>query len=736
MTEHATSDTDALIREYDRESGFRQLRGPLRFFVAAICIALSVFHIYTAGFGLLNEVSHRSVHMAFTMGLLFLLFPRARPIRRGASVGFGVIFAAFYLIFAYQLVSALSGQIGMGLTLASYAFAGLIALSALPFRFLGGQGDRIGLLDWPLALLGAGFSAYILIFFERIFVTNVGFPLPIDYLMGGIAILMVVEGARRTMGEALPLIGLMALLYATLGQYLPDALAHRGYDVLRLIGHLYLGTEGIYGVAVGVAATYVYHFVLFGVLAQASGLGQLFIDLATVLAGRYSGGPAKVSVVSSGFFGMISGSPIANTVTTGAFTIPMMKRYGFGSKFSAATEAAASCGGQITPPIMGASAFVMSEMLGIPYNELILIAVIPAAFHYLATLCMVHFEARRRGLAGIPAADRPRFLDVMASRWHQVIPIVVMVTLLMMRFTPFLAAFWGIILTVVCSYIPLVLRPLGFTRLDNTSVLTPRRLTTSLEEGAKQSIAITAACACVGFLLGVTTLTGLGFKFSGAIVEMAHATGSWLAPLIPFGLFSESGLILFSALLLVAVACILMGAGIPTTPTYIILASIVAPALDEFGIALLAAHFFVFYYGVLADVTPPVALAAYAGAGISGSDPMPTGVTAFRLSMGKALVPLMFMYAPSLLFLDFSWVEFSVAMFSGVLCIVALSAAYIGYFAAPIRRWEVYLLTVLGLTLVGNNPWVVAVCSAVVIGLLARNRLKMSEEGQPSAAAG
>jgi TRAP-type uncharacterized transport system fused permease subunit len=311
-----------------------------------------------------------------------------------------------------------------------------------------------------------------------------------------------------------------------------------------------------------------------------------------------------------------------------------------------------------------------------------------------------------------------------------------MVTLLMMRFTPCLAAFWGIILTVVCSYIPLVLRPLGFTRLDNTSVLTPRRLTTSLEEGAKQSIAITAACACVGFLLGVTTLTGLGFKFSGAIVEMAHATGSWLAPLMPFGLFSESGLILFSALLLVAVACILMGAGIPTTPTYIILASIVAPALDEFGIALLAAHFFVFYYGVLADVTPPVALAAYAGAGISGSDPMPTGVTAFRLSMGKALVPLMFMYAPSLLFLDFSWVEFSVAMFSGVLCIVALSAAYIGYFAAPIRRWEVYLLTVLGLTLVGNNPWVVAVCSALVIGLLARNRLKMNEEGQPSTAAG
>lgn len=728
MTEQASPDTEALIREYDRESGFRQLRGPLRYFVAAVCITLSLFHVYTAGFGLLNEVSHRSVHMAFTMGLLFLLFPKAEPGRRPASQVFSVLFAAFYLIFAYQLVSALSGQISTGLMLAAYGFAVLMALNALPLRMLGGQGDGVGVLDWPLALFGAGFSAYILIFFERIFVTNVGFPLPIDYLMGGVAILMVIEGARRTMGEALPLIGLIALLYATLGQYLPDAFAHRGYDVLRLIGHLYLGTEGIYGVAVGVAATYVYHFVLFGVLAQASGLGQLFIDLATVMAGRYSGGPAKVSVVSSGFFGMISGSPIANTVTTGAFTIPMMRRYGFGRKFSAATEAAASCGGQITPPIMGASAFVMSEMLGIPYNELILIAVIPAAFHYLATLCMVHFEARRRGLAGIPADERPRFFDVLASRWHQMIPIAVMVALLLLRYTPFLAAFWGIILTVVCSYIPVLLRPLGFTRLDQTSVLTPRRLTQSLEEGAKQSVAITAACACVGFLLGVTTLTGLGFKFSGAIVDMAYATGAWLAPLMPFGLFGESGLTLFSALILVAVACILMGAGIPTTPTYIILASIVAPALDEFGIALLAAHFFVFYYGVLADVTPPVALAAYAAAGISGSDPMPTGVTAFRLSMGKALVPLMFLYAPSLLFLDFSWSEFGIAMFSGTLCIVALSAAYIGYFAAPIRRWEVYALTVLGLTLVGNNVWVVAVCSALVVTLLARNKLRAAAQ--------
>jgi TRAP transporter 4TM/12TM fusion protein len=523
------------------------------------------------------------------------------------------------------------------------------------------------------------------------------------------------------MGESLSIIGVVSLLYAIFGQSLPGMMAHRGYDIIRLVEHLYLGTEGIYGIAIGVVATYVFHFVLFGVLAQASGLGKLFIDLASVLSGRYVGGPAKVSVVSSGFFGMISGSPVANTVTTGAFTIPMMKKYGFSGRFAAATEAASSCGGQITPPIMGASAFVMSEMLGIPYNELILVAIIPAAFHYLAALCMVHFEARRLGLKGMPAEDIPRLSNVIARHWHQMIPLIVMISMLLMQFTPFLAAFWGIILTVVCSYIPLFLKPLGFTRLDAGSVLTPKKLVQGLEEGAKQSIAITAACACVGFLLGVTTLTGLGFKFSGAIVGLATDLGTWFSALIPFGLLDQSGVILFFALVLVAIACILMGAGIPTTPTYIILASIVAPALDDFGVAILASHFFIFYYGVLADVTPPVALAAYAGAGIAGSEPMRTGVTAFRLSMGKALVPFMFIYAPSLLFLNFDLTEFALAMFSGILCIVALSAAYIGFFNTELSTFQKRVLTIAGLVLVGNNPWLIAISSVVVLTILYRN---------------
>lgn len=724
-------DVDALIKKYDEESNFRDLRKPLKYFITIACITLSCFHVYTAGFGLLNEISHRSLHMAFVMGLLFLIFPARRIKNPNINWVLSSMYAAIYLLFAWQLHQALSAQLTLPQTVLIYTMAGLLALSALPVPLFGNN-NKPGWLDWPLAILGTGFSAYLVIFFDDIFITNVGYPQTLDYLMGSLAMVLVIEGTRRTMGESLSIIAVLAISYAMFGPYLPSVLSHRGYDVTRLVEHLYLGTEGIYGIALGVAATYVFHFVLFGVLAQASGLGTLFIELATVLAGRYVGGPAKVSIVSSGFFGMISGSSIANTVTTGAFTIPLMQRYGFSGRFAAATEAASSCGGQITPPIMGAAAFVMAEMLGIPYSELILIAIIPAAFHYFAAISMVHLESKRLNLKGMPKEDIPKVRDILARHWHQTIPLIVMVSLLFMQFTPFLAAFWGIVLTVVCSYIPLLLKPFGFNRMDDTGVLTPKRLAVGLEEGAKQSVSITAACACVGFLLGITTLTGLGFKFSGAIVALAGDFGGIVSALVPFDLLGYETTTLFFALILVAIACILMGAGIPTTPTYIILSAIVAPALGEFGIALLASHFFIFYYGVLADVTPPVALAAYAGSGIAGSNPMQTGTTAFRLSMGKALVPFMFIYAPSLLFLEFDIVEFIIALASGMLCITALSAAYIGYFNAPLNKREKTLLTIGGLALIGNLYWLIGISASLVTFILIRNHLQGKNQTQPA----
>lgn len=708
---------EAMIKEYDSESNFRDIVGPVAILVTIASVTLSLWHLYTAGFGLLNEVMHRTVHLAFVMGLVFLVFPRKRAAPTPAMWRSSIAFAAFYLFLIFDLFDQLPA------TTATYVFsAGMVALAVLtlPINGKGAKPGQIALRDWLFAALGAGFSAYLAVFFKDIFIVNVGEPRPQEYMMGLIAIIMTLEATRRTMGATLAYIGAFCILYAMFGPYMPGILAHRGYGIDRIINHLFVGTEGIYGVAVGVVATYVFHFVLFGILAQMSGLGQLFIDLATIIAGRQSGGSAKVSVVSSGFFGMISGSPIANTVTTGAFTIPLMKKMGFSGRFAGAVEASASCGGQVTPPIMGASAFVMTEMLGVPYNEIILIAIIPAAFHYLAILLMVHLESKRLGLAGMSADKIPQIAQVMKRSWHLLVPLGVMVALLLMQYTPFLAAFWGILLTIGFSYIPLFAHKLGNRDMDLDTVLTPKRLVIGFEDGAKFALAIGAACACVGFLLGITTLTGLGFKFSAAVVQLAYDLAAFVTALDFTGLLSEKSIALFFGLFFVAIACILMGAGIPTTPTYIILASIAAPALTEFDVPLIATHFFVFYFGVLADVTPPVALAAYAAAGLSRADPMRTGTTAFRLSMGKALVPFMFIYAPSLLFVDFSPVEFILALSSGILAILALSAAYIGFWKRDLILFEKVLLTLAGLVLISNSWIAIALGTLVVAGVLAR----------------
>lgn len=705
----SADEVEALVREYDSESNFRNLVGPTAMLVTLASVALSLFHVYTAGFGLLNEVMHRTIHLSFVMGLIFLVFPRKRAIATPKLWVESLIFAGFYLYILYDIAMTLPPS-----TLKTVFVVVVMALVALtlPVNLKDADPGKVALRDWVFAAFGAGFSAYLTIFFKHIFIDNVGSPPEPVYMMGVIAIIMTLEATRRTMGPMLAWIGIGCLLYALVGPYLPGILAHRGYSITRIVNHLFIGTEGIYGVAVGVVATYVFHFVLFGILAQMSGLGQLFIDLATIIAGRASGGSAKVSVVSSGFFGMISGSPIANTVTTGAFTIPLMKKSGFSGRFAGAVEASASCGGQITPPIMGASAFVMTEMLGIPYNELILIAIVPACFHYIAILLMVHLEAKKLGLEGLSKDKIPQFGAVLKKSWHLFIPLGVMVAMLLMQYTPFLAAFWGIILTIAFSYVPLVMRALGDTSMDTSTVLTPPRLVRGFEDGAKFALAIGAACACVGFLLGMTTLTGLGFKFSGAVVQLAHDVAGVIIGLDFTGLLSEKGMALFFGLIFVAIACIIMGAGIPTTPTYIILASIAAPALMEFDVPLVATHFFVFYFGVLADVTPPVALAAYAAAGLARSEPMSTGTTAFRLSMGKALVPFMFIYAPSLLFVNFTWLEFITALLSGLLGILALSAAYIGWFRRDLVLWEKVALTLAGLLLI-STYW-----AAIAVGVL------------------
>ncbi|MCP5261140.1 MAG: TRAP transporter permease [Rhodoferax sp.] len=720
---------DRLIEQFDPESTFRRLAGMAALFVTVVTVGLSAWHYYTAGFGLENEIAHRAIHLSVVLGLCFLVFPRQK--RMGGhwewTVSIGLV--AFYLMMGFGLLDALSDPVPMGAKVTFIAVLLSVAGLSLPFKAYDGSHTRIPLRDWIFAALASGFSLYLLVFFNEIFIQRPGEHTPIDLMVGVIAIAMVIEATRRTMGIFLPLLAIGTVLYGLFGPYLPGGLAHRGYSVSRVVAHLYKGTEGIYGIPVGVVATFVFHFVLFGIMAQLTGLGQLFVNLATIAAGRFSGGPAKVSVVSSGLFGMISGSPIANTVTTGVMTIPLMKKVGFAPRFAGAVEASASCGGQITPPIMGAAAFIMAETLGIPYNQLILVAIVPAALHYFAILYMVHLEAKRLKLTGMDPSEIPSLGLVLRSSWHLFIPLVVMVTLLLMQYTPFLAAFWGITLTVACSWIPKLLGPYG-KRMAGMTV-GPRALVQGFEMGAKAALAIGAACACVGFVLGITTLTGMGFKFSAWILDLSGIVAQGVVALDSFQLLDLKQVTILFGLLFTAGACIIMGSGVPTTPTYIILAAIVAPALEQLGVPQLATHFFVFYFGVLADVTPPVALAAFAAAGIARSEPMRTGMTAFRLSMGKALVPFAFVYTPSLLLINFSWSAFIVAIISITVAIIGLGAAYTGYLARPIGKPVFVLFNVFSLSLIFANPVMSAIGVPVVLALVAWHMRPLPDAPQP-----
>jgi TRAP transporter 4TM/12TM fusion protein len=697
-------EVDRLIEQFDPEASFRRLVGWSAKLVLVLCVGLSAWHYYTAGFGLKNEIEHRAIHLSVVLGLCFLVFPRQKRLPGPWEWAVSIGLATFYMFLGWSLLDTIDDQIPGAMRYAFMVVLMALAGLSLPFQQFDGSKTQIPWRDWVFAALASGFSLYLLVFFEHIYIERPGQHTPLDLMVGVIAFAMVIEATRRTMGIFLPLLAVGAIFYGLLGPYLPGGLSHRGYSLARIVGHIYKGTEGIYGIPVGVVATFVFHFVLFGVMAQLTGLGQLFVNLATIAAGRFSGGPAKVSVVSSGLFGMISGSPIANTVTTGVMTIPLMKKVGFSPRFAGAVEASASCGGQVTPPIMGAAAFIMAETLGIPYNQLILVAIIPAALHYFAILYMVHLEARRLKLRGIDPADIPSLTWVLKSSWHLFFPLIVMVTLLLMQYTPFLAAFWGITLTVACSWIPRLLGPLGKNMVD--MAVKPRALIQGFEMGAKAALSIGAACACVGFLLGITTLTGMGFKFSAWVIDVSGVAAQMLMVLDVFNWFDVKQLTILFGLFFTAIACIIMGAGVPTTPTYIILAAIVAPALASLGVPQLATHFFIFYFGVLADVTPPVALAAFAASGIAGSEPMRTGMTAFRLSMGKALVPFVFVYTPALLLIDFTWTAFLLATACAVVAVMGLGAAYTGFVSRPIAKPSFLLLNVLSLSLVFANPLV------------------------------
>ena len=627
---HQTSEeiTD-IERKFDREVLFRPTGKVLGGLIAFILVFMSGYHFYAAGFGLIRELLHRGIHLSFVLSLVFLLFSASKSNKKGKA----------------RLWYNLDG---------------------IPFT------------DLVLAVLATIAALYLPLLSPAALAQRVGNPSSLDILMGSSLLILTLEATRRSVGITLPIIGLIFIAFAYFGPWMPGALKHGGSSWIGIINHLYMTNQGIYGVAIGVMAQYVFLFILFGVLAMRIGLGQLFIDLAMVVAGRYSGGPAKVAIFSSAFMGTISGSSIANTVNTGALTIPAMKRVGYPAQFAGAVEATSSTGGQITPPILGAAAFIMVEYLEIPLRDILAAALFPALLHYFGIFIMVHLEAKKLGLRGLRAEEVPKFSIVLRDHWLSIIPLITLVYLILSGRTPDYAAVYGIISCVV----------IGF--LNPVNRLTFRDLWDSLAKGAKNTLAVGSAAATVGIVVGIVTLTGVGFRLGYVVVQTATDIGTFLSALPLLGYFTVMQWALFISLILIAFSCIIMGAGIPTTATYIILVAVAAPALAQLQVEPLVAHFFVFYYGVLADITPPVALAAYAAAGISGANPFKTGNTAFRLGIAKALVPFVFVYSPALLLVvdGFTWWLFTVTLLGAMLGIASLGIAFSGYLLTHLKTWE------------------------------------------------
>lgn len=589
---------EEILKKYDKESNFRELNNIWGKVIVFLCIAFSAFQLYTAAFGVFPAQIQRGVHLSFTLGLVFLLYP----------------------------VSSKSPK------------------------------NKLAWVDIVLAALGAWIGLYIVINYKEI-VLRAGLPTWGDLIFGTLAIFLVLEACRRIAGLPISLVAATFLLYAKFGAYIPGMLGHRGFPLKRIITHMYVTTEGILGLPLGVSATFVFLFILFGAFLHITGLGKFFIDLALSATGHRVGGPAKVAVLASGLFGTISGSSVANTVTTGTFTIPLMKSIGYPAHFAGAVEATASTGGQLMPPIMGAAAFIMSQFLGIAYIKIAIAAALPAVLYYLSVGMMVHMEAKRLGLKGLPKETLPNVGKVLKEGGHLLIPIFVIVYLLVKGYTPLRAAFVSIIVTV------------GIAMLKASTRLSFKDILKAMEDGARSAIGVAAACACAGIIIGVVTLTGVGLKLANGIVVL-------------------SGGSFFLTLLFTMIASIILGMGLPTTAKYIVLASMAAPAIQKFGVPPLAAHMFILYYGIIADLTPPVALAAYAGAAIANANPMKTGFTALRLAIAGFLIPFVFAYNPQLLLIDTTPVKVLFYSATALIGAGALAFAGTGYWLRNLRIWE------------------------------------------------
>ena len=523
-------------------------------------------------------------------------------------------------------------------------------------------------LDAILAALGAASPAYIVIMYREL-AFRAGIINSVDLVIGVLGVLLVIEATRRVVGLPMVIVVLAFLTYAFAGPYMPGVLSHRGLTPNQLIGHLYFTTEGIFGIPLGVSSTFIFLFILFGAYLECTGLGKFFIDIANAIAGWASGGPAKVAVISSAFMGTVSGSSVANVAGTGSFTIPMMKKLGYRKEFAGAVEAASSTGGQLMPPVMGAAAFLMAEFVGVPYIEVVEAAIIPAVLYFAGVWLGVHLEAKRTNLKGIPRDQLPKAWVIFKERGHLAIPLIVIVYLLVTGYTPMRAALVAIVLSIAVSC------------LRKNTRISVKDVVKGLESGAKGVLGVAIACASAGIIIGVVTKTGVGLKLASGLLALS---GGYLLPTMFFTMITS----------------LVLGMGVPTTANYVITSTIAAPALLQLGVPTLAAHMFVFYFGIIADVTPPVALAAYAASGISGGKPLLTGVNASKLAIAAFIIPYVFVMSPELLMINATAGGLLMAVVTAILGMVGVSSSLIGYLADKSTMLERVMQFVSGILMI------------------------------------
>lgn len=608
---------EEILEKYDVESTYRLKLGRWQWVVLFLGASLTAFHLYTAFTRTLPSQLQGAIHLGTALGIIFLLFPAKRSWRRTQKT--------------------------------------------VPWY------------DVVLAFTAMYVTYHKIFFYEQVLLSRIQGYSVFEIIISIIGILLLLEATRRTVGLPIVIVASIMMLYAVFGNFIPtQILSHPGFSVDRLATNLWFQESGVFGTPIQISSKIIYLFLFFGVMLVHSKIGQFFNDLAFALTGRFTGGTAKTAVVASALQGTVSGSSVANTVGSGAFTIPMMKNSGFKPEFAAATEASASTGGQIMPPLMGAAAFIMMDYLGVEFSSIMIAAAIPAMLYFSGIFIGTHFEAKKLGILGLPQSQLPSLKKLMIKNGYMLLPIIIIIVIILQGFTAQRAALMGIITAFT------------ITMIRKETRMNLKKFIKVLEEGARVALPVIAACATAGIIAGVVSITGLGAKFAAGVLAL-------------------SGGFLPIALFMTMIACLILGMGLPTTANYVVTATIAAPVLiSEFGVLPIAAHMFVFYFGIVADITPPVSLAAYAGAGLANANPFKTGVNAVKLAIAAFIIPYIFVYDPILLLQmqEGTVLTLLFAIVTAVLGMTAVSAAVIGYFVTQPNALERLILFAAGLLMI------------------------------------